>query len=95
MDIKKLNPWNWFGHEEEQSRNLTVQRSASQGYHPLMQLHHDIDRMFGNINDILGGILTDRIGRRHVMIGASACVVLVIAHAFMLLNCLQQPGVIL
>jgi len=49
MDIKKLNPWNWFGHEDEQARNVPVQRNASHSYHPLMQLHHDIDRMFGNI----------------------------------------------
>jgi HSP20 family protein len=50
MDIKKLNPWNWFSHEEEQARNVPVQqRNTSQGYYPLVQLHHDIDRMFGNL----------------------------------------------
>jgi HSP20 family protein len=49
MDIKKLNPWNWFSHEDEQARNVTVQRNTPQTYHPLMQLHHDIDRMFGNV----------------------------------------------
>jgi HSP20 family protein len=49
MDIKKLNPWNWFSHEDEQARNVTVQRNTPQAYHPLAQLHHDIDRMFGNV----------------------------------------------
>jgi HSP20 family protein len=50
MDIKRLNPWNWFSHEENQDKNVPVQRNnTSYGYHPLAQLHNDIDRMFGNI----------------------------------------------
>jgi HSP20 family protein len=50
MDIKRLNPWNWFSHEEDQAKNVPVQRNnASHGYHPLVQLHHDIDRMFGSV----------------------------------------------
>ena len=46
------------------------------------------------VTDVLCGMLTDRIGRQPVMIAASACVVLVIAPAFMLLNRFPQPGVI-
>ncbi len=49
MDIKKLNPWNWFHHEEEQARNVQVQHGVPQLYGPLSQLHRDIDRMFGSI----------------------------------------------
>ena len=49
MDIKKLNPWNWFHHEEEQVRNVPAQRSGPQTNSPLAQLHRDIDRMFGNV----------------------------------------------
>ena len=46
------------------------------------------------VTDVLCGMLTDRIGRRPVMIAASACVVLVIAPAFTLLNRFPQPGLI-
>jgi MFS family permease len=46
------------------------------------------------VTDVLCGILTDRIGRRPVMIAASAGVVLLIAPAFMVLNRFPQPGVI-
>lgn len=49
MDIKKLNPWNWFSHEEEQARNVPVRQGDRQFYSPLSQLHRDIDRMFGNV----------------------------------------------
>ena len=46
------------------------------------------------VTDVLCGMLTDRVGRRPVMIAASVCVVLVIAPAFTLLNAFPQPGVI-
>lgn len=49
MDIKKLNPWNWFHHEEEQARNVQVQQGVPQIYSPLTQLHRDIDRMFNGV----------------------------------------------
>ena len=49
MDIKRLNPWNWFSHEENQAHNLPVQRRVSSGHQALTQLHNDIDRMFGNV----------------------------------------------
>jgi HSP20 family protein len=47
VDIKKLNPWNWLRHEEEQGRPVPVRRGLSQS--SLSQLHKDIDRMFGNM----------------------------------------------
>ncbi len=49
MDIKRLNPWNWFSREEDQSRNVPVQRGVPQIYGPLSQLHQDIDRMFDSV----------------------------------------------
>jgi HSP20 family protein len=49
MDIQRLNPWNWFRHEEDQSRNVPMQRGVPQIYSPLAQLHSDIDRMFDGV----------------------------------------------
>ncbi len=49
MDIKRLNPWNWFRHEEDQARNVPMQRGVPQIYSPLMQLHQDIDRMLDSV----------------------------------------------
>ena len=46
------------------------------------------------ITDILCGLLTDRIGRRPVMIASAVCVVLVIAPAFALLNRYPGPGIL-
>ena len=47
MYIQKINPWNWFGHEDDQTTShLPLQRGAVQLYRPLTQLHHDLDRMF-------------------------------------------------
>jgi HSP20 family protein len=54
MDIKKLNPWNWFSREEDQSRNAPVRKGVPQAYSPLMQLHRDIDRMFDGIFPSVG-----------------------------------------
>jgi HSP20 family protein len=53
MDLQKLNPWNWFKHEEQESgsRNVPVNRSASSAtpaYHPLTEFHRQIDRLFDN-----------------------------------------------
>lgn len=56
LDIKKLNPWNWFKKEEEgESRNVPVARRGGQqlspSYYnsPLLSLHNEIDRMFDNV----------------------------------------------
>jgi len=49
MDIKRLNPWNWFSREEDQCRNVSMQRGIPQIYSPLAQLHQDIDRMFESV----------------------------------------------
>lgn len=50
MDLKKLAPWNWFKEEEKgEGGSLPVIRSAQQGFYPLGQLHHEIDRLFDGI----------------------------------------------
>jgi hypothetical protein len=46
---QETQSWNWFHHEEEQARNVSVQRGVPQIYSPLAQLHRDIDRMIGNV----------------------------------------------
>jgi HSP20 family protein len=55
LDMKKLNPWNWFKREEEnESRRLPVTRreepSPNIAYLPShwLSLRQDIDRMFDN-----------------------------------------------
>lgn len=54
MDLKKLNPWNWFKHEESdhQPSTLPIRRSESspstsqQPAGGLWQLHREMDRLF-------------------------------------------------
>lgn len=56
VSIKKLNPWNWFKHEEEAGTSgaVPVQRSngntpsVSGTYAPLMDFHREVDRLFDN-----------------------------------------------
>lgn len=54
MDIAKLNPWNWFKHEEKRERDQTVPIKRSEYLQTppppsdMMQLHRDIDRLFEN-----------------------------------------------
>jgi len=52
MDIAKLNPWNWFKHEEKQEKAGTIPVKSGdyvEGRNPLAniaQLHREIDRLF-------------------------------------------------
>lgn len=46
MDIKKLNPWNWFKKEENESGNVPVLRSGPAYHDPLARFHQDFDRLF-------------------------------------------------
>jgi len=54
MDIKKIMPWDWFKKEEKPSeKELPILRHRGRddnfsGYHPVTQLHQEIDRMFDN-----------------------------------------------
>jgi HSP20 family protein len=54
MNLSKLNPWNWFKHEEAGSQ-IPVKRPASESnlpvtgqstVYPVQQLHQQIDRLF-------------------------------------------------
>jgi HSP20 family protein len=59
MDIKKLNPWNWFKHEEgSEGHRLPVRRESdtplSSFGSPLLSLHQEIDRMFDNVFRSIG-----------------------------------------
>ncbi|GGD49514.1 Hsp20/alpha crystallin family protein [Lacimicrobium alkaliphilum] len=56
MKLDKLNPWNWFKHEELQGRDtqIPVRRSGNNEVtgvtehpvYPMAQLHQEIDRLF-------------------------------------------------
>jgi HSP20 family protein len=57
MNLQKLNPWNWFKHEEASTPadQIPIRRSSgdslmpaqgSAAGHPVLQLHREIDRLF-------------------------------------------------
>lgn len=55
MKLEKINPWNWFKHEEDDanlssgvpiSRSETSAVSNPAGANPLARMHSEIDRMF-------------------------------------------------
>ncbi len=46
MDIKKLNPWNWFKKEENDTRNVPAQRPESAYCDPVASFHRHFDRLF-------------------------------------------------
>lgn len=62
MDLAKLNPWNWFKHEENdrQENQIPVTRkeanslSANTGTNPLWQLHREIDQLFNDTFNAFG-----------------------------------------
>lgn len=52
MELKKLAPWNWFKHEEDDNHIIPIKHSekgnlySTQQYAPMLQLHRDVDRFF-------------------------------------------------
>lgn len=55
MNLAKLNPWNWFKKEEEQRGvSVPIQRMDST-FHPLAELHNELDRMFDRFFHSFGG----------------------------------------
>ena len=57
MNLDKLNPWNWFKHEQ-QPQNVSVHHQApainqttnqSNNYHPVVKLHQEFDRLFDDL----------------------------------------------
>ncbi|MAZ75891.1 MAG: heat-shock protein Hsp20 [Micavibrio sp.] len=59
LDIKKLNPWNWFKHEEdEKSRDVSSNQQRRHSgsnlpmayqHDPLWGIHREIDRLFDDV----------------------------------------------
>ncbi len=66
MDLAKLNPWNWFKHEENdrQESQIPVTKkeannlSVNTGVSPLMQLHREIDQLFNDTFNAFGMLPT-------------------------------------
>jgi HSP20 family protein len=58
MDIKKLNPWNWFSHEEPDCNTLPVTTSrttvAPRPADALTRFHQELDQSFTNLFRSLG-----------------------------------------
>ncbi len=52
MNLEKLNPWNWFKHEDYSSSNVPVNRgtnispTTSTNNHPMVRLQNEIDQLF-------------------------------------------------
>lgn len=55
MKLEKLNPWNWFKHEDDQhnvAENIPIKRDGSAAirtnspFDSFMQLHREMDRLF-------------------------------------------------
>lgn len=65
MDLKKLNPWNWFKHEEREREgstqvpvkreqiNVTPSRQVVEHY-PVARLHREVDRLFNEAFSAFG-----------------------------------------
>ena len=59
MNLQKLNPWNWFKHEENDlandseipiSRNVSKERAVAEtDQNPILKLHREIDQLFDNV----------------------------------------------
>ena len=57
MNLQKLNPWNWFQHEENESisRNAVpvkrdlAEQNLHRSFEPVLNLHREIDRMFDEV----------------------------------------------
>ena len=51
MNWQKLNPWNWFQHEEAEQSSVPVRRAQQADHspspmHPMLQFHHEMNRLF-------------------------------------------------
>lgn len=66
MNLQKLNPWNWFKHENDNAdrgAQIPVRREEAslsspslwqRDQHPVMQLHQQIDRLFNDVFSTFG-----------------------------------------
>lgn len=65
IDVRKLNPWNWFKHEDAgEYTQIPVRRQgggdggsvpAMFPESPLWNIHREVDRLFGDVLSRLGG----------------------------------------
>lgn len=51
MNWQKLNPWNWFQHEDAEQSSVPVQRTqtaepSNAPLHPMLQFHQEMNRLF-------------------------------------------------
>ena len=61
MNLQKLNPWNWFKHEEGQGMNENIIPVKKSDYskpifnkNSILELHHEIDKLFDQAFQNLG-----------------------------------------
>jgi HSP20 family protein len=55
MNLEKLKPWNWFKHEENESRAVPVTRQENQpAADSLLNLQREMDRWFENLSSAFG-----------------------------------------
>jgi len=64
MNLQKLNPWNWFKHEEsghQKDQQIPITRGESSnvpashnGSNSLLRLHREMDRMFDDVLNSFG-----------------------------------------
>jgi len=70
MNLKKLNPWNWFKHENNERVQVPVTRKDAESVyssdlalnnalpsannHPLIHFHREIDRLFDDVWNTFG-----------------------------------------
>ncbi len=48
MELKKLNPWNWFKNEEDEEHEL-AELDRENSNHSLSRLHHEFDRFLESV----------------------------------------------
>ncbi|AJQ93877.1 Hsp20/alpha crystallin family protein [Gynuella sunshinyii] len=52
MDLQRINPWNWFKHEEQSQLPINKTDpsilSGSRSEYPLLSMHQEMDRWFDN-----------------------------------------------
>lgn len=52
IELKKLAPWNWFRHEENEAGTVPVNRARALSAYsdsPIWQFHQEMDRLFNNL----------------------------------------------
>ncbi|WDE11743.1 Hsp20/alpha crystallin family protein [Thalassomonas haliotis] len=87
MDIEKLNPWNWFKHEDDSTSQIPVSKNdapgesssdnkslttpQNQAMGSLMKLHNEMDRLFDDVWRSFGKPSSSRLMRPSSVFGNS------------------------